>query len=211
MNSNFNLIAFLLVVTFLSCKNENTLTEFKFSDKPVVLNCDNLNSKLYHEAMYAFEDDIFKFYGKNNPNTSLVQAYSQYIRNSIYGRTTYEDIVSPHTLKVFQALKNESNLWDTNNTKSHLNYNGTLINCIAKNIENKDLKTTFNALVSTNSMSPKLFGSPLLSNYRFAMKDKYLAAYIAFDLFYAKLFDADLSKVNLEKPEPKVDFNKKPQ
>ena len=58
-------------------------------------------------------------------------------------------------------------------------------------------------------MSPKLFGSPLMSNYRSAIKDKYLASYIAFDFYYAKLFTIDLSQVE-EKPEPKVDFNQVP-
>ena len=50
-------------------------------------------------------------------------------------------------------------------------------------------------------MSTRLFGAPLMSNYRDLLKDKYLAAYVAFDLYYAKLFNKDLSNTNIEKPE----------
>lgn len=211
MKPNFNLITFLLVLTLFSCKNENSFSEYQYADNPVVLTCGDFNSKLYHEALYAFENDILAFYSKTGKNTSQTQAYNQFIRTAVYGRTKYEDIVSAHTLKVFEALKNENTLWDANNTKSHLNYNSSIISCIANNIQDSALKTTFNSLITTNSMSAKLFGAPLISKYRTAIKDKYLATYIALDLFYAKLFDIDFSKVNLNKPESKVDFNKKPE
>lgn len=207
----FKLFVITLAISLISCKKENTLSEYKYADKGLVLSCENVNSKLYSEALFAFENDILNFYGKNNPNASLIQAYGQFIRNAIYGRIKYEDIVSPHTIKVFEVLKNENDLWDASNPKSYLNYNSALINCISINMQNAELKTTFNSLLKVNSMSPKPFGAPLMSNYRNVIKDKYLAAYIAFDLFYANLFNKDLSKVNAEKPAEKVDFNKLPQ
>ena len=85
--------------------------------------------------------------------------------------------------------------------------------CISSNLENDALKTTLNALLSTNTMSPKLFGVPLTTKYSSAMNDKYLALYIALDLFYAKMFDVDFSNVNFDRPveEQKVDFNKRPK
>ncbi|WP_223551704.1 hypothetical protein [Aestuariivivens sp. NBU2969] len=196
MNSKLNLITFLFVLTLLGCKKEQSFTDFEFTDKGIVLNCETLDTKLYNEALFAFESDVVNFYGKNNPNPNQLRAYSQFVRDAIYNRAKYTEMVSPHTAKVFQALKNDNDLWDANNPKSHLNYNSTFFNCIANNIQNKDLKTTLNALVSTNSMSPKLFGAPLSSQYSLAIRDKYLAAYIAFDLFYAKLFDVDLSSIS---------------
>ena len=207
----FKLFVIVLTIGLTSCKKENALSEYKYADKGVVLSCENVNSKLYSEALFAFENDILTFYGKNNPNASLIQAYGQFIRNAIYGRIKYENMVSPHTVKVFEILKHETDLWDANNPNSHLNYNSPLVKCIAINMQNADLKTTFNSLLRVNSMSPKPFGAPLASNYRDALKDKYLATYVAFDLFYAKLFNTDLSKVSAEKPKQKVDFNKIPQ
>lgn len=206
MNSKITLFTILLVVTFFGCKNENTFTDFKYTDKPDVLVCDGANYKLYQEALYSFEDDILKFYGKGNPNATLLQAYSQFIRNSIYNRLKFEDIISKHTQKIFEALKNEADLWDANNTKSHLNYRSKIVECISKNIQDQALKTTFNSLVSTNFMDPKLFGSPLMTKYKNTLNDKYLATYVALDLYYAKLFDVNLADINFDKPES-LDFN----
>lgn len=206
MNTKINLITVLTVLILTGCKKEQTFNDYQYSDKGIVLNCEGFDTQLYNEALFAFENDIQNFYNKNNPNPNQLRAYSQFIREAISNRAKYAEMVSPHTVKVFQALKNDNALWDANNPKSHLNYNSALFSCIANNIQNNDLKTTLNALVSTNSMSPKLFGAPLTSNYSSAIKDKYLAAYMAFDLFYAKLFDVDLSQVN-NKP---VDFNDVP-
>jgi len=204
MTTKIFLITLFLLCFATSCKKENTFTEFEFADKSVALACENLNSKLYNEALYSFENDILNFYSKDKK--SLLMAYSKFIKLSVYGRVNFNNnLVSEHTLKVFEALKNDSELWNPNNTVSHLNYKSALMSCIAKNITNSDLKTTLNALLTTNSMSPKLFGTPLSTNYSTALSDKYLASYVAFDLFYAKLFDVDFSQV--EKEKQKVDFN----
>lgn len=201
MRLKLTTIVFSLVILCVSCKKENTLSEYKFSDKPQAINCNDSNSKLVNEALYSFEEDILTYYSKGKPNTSLIQSYNQFIRNAVYGRIKYDDIASEHSKKVFEALKQDNSLWNAKTPNSYLNYNGNLVTCIANNIQDKNLKTTFNALISTNSMSPKLFGTPLTANYRSAIKDKYLAAYIAFDLFYAKLFNIDLSKINSNTPE----------
>lgn len=211
MKSTLTLITFLLVFTLFNCNKQNSFSDYKYSDKPEAIICEGLNSKLYNEALYSFEDDILKFYQQKKSNITLVQGYSQFIRAAIYSPPKFEEIVSKHTLDVFEALKNDTDLWDATNTKSHLNYNGKTLNCIASNIKDANLKTTFEALISTNSMSPKLFGTPLVTKYRNALNDKYLALYIALDLYYSKLFDIDFSKVNLDKPEQKVDFNKVPK
>jgi len=211
MKSTLTLITFLLVFTLFNCNKQNSFSDYKYSDKPEAIICEGLNSKLYNEALYSFEDDILKFYQQKKSNITLVQGYSQFIRAAIYSPPKFEEIVSKHTLDVFEALKTDTDLWDATNTKSHLNYNGKTLNCIASNIKDANLKTTFEALISTNSMSPKLFGTPLVTKYRNALNDKYLALYIALDLYYSKLFDIDFSKVNLDKPEQKVDFNKVPK
>lgn len=210
MNSKINLAACLLLFMVFSCKNESTFSDFKYADKPAAVSCEGTNSKLLNEALYSFEDDIVNHYKKGNQNYRLDQAYSQIIRNSVFGRLKLEDIVSKHTVEVFEALKNEDDLWDASNSKSFLNYNSAAVNCISKNIKDKALKDTFDALTVTNSMSPKLFGAPLIAKYRNVLNDKNLAMYVALDLYYAKMFNIDFSKVNLEKTEQKVDFNQVP-
>ncbi|TBN03646.1 hypothetical protein EYD45_09005 [Hyunsoonleella flava] len=203
-------VAFFAIIALFSCKKEaeeKTLEDYKFSDKGIILNCDQFDLKLLNEALFSFEDDILKAYGKTNPN--LTRAYSQFIRNVLYNRIKYTDVVSPHSAKIFEVLKSRSELWDTSNPDTRLNYNSAVVECISNNMIDKSLKTTFNALIETNSMSPKLFGPALQSNYGAAIRDKYLSAYVALEFYYGKLFDVDLSQVS-EKPEPPVDFNKIP-
>ncbi|WP_139205197.1 hypothetical protein [Algibacter pectinivorans] len=210
MKSKITTLTFLLVITLLSCNQESQFKDFKYADKPETITCDGVNLKLLNEALYSFENDIITHYHKGNGTPRLDQAYSQIIRNSIYGRLKIEDIASKHTVNVFEALKKEDNLWDANNPKSHLNYNSKVLNCIANSLKDTSLKTTLNALISTNSMAPKLFGPALVSKSRNALNDKSLAMYITLDLFYAKMFDIDFSKVNFERTEQKVDFNAVP-
>lgn len=210
MNLKFKLIACFVLITLFSCKKEaeeKTLDDYKFSEKGIVLNCDNFDVKLLNEALFSFEDDILNAYGQNNPN--LTRAYSQFIRNALYNRVKYTDVVSPHSAKIFEVLKSKQELWDMENPDTKLNYDSSVISCISNNMLDKSLKTTLDALIETNSMEPKLYGPALQSNYGAVIRDKYLSAYVALEFYYGKFFDVDLSKVS-EKPEPKVDFNKVP-
>jgi len=210
MKLKFKIIAFLVIVTLFSCKKEaeeKTLETYKYADKGIVLNCDKFDLKLLNEALFSFEDDILKAYGQNNPN--LTRAYSQFVRNAMYNRVKYDEVVSPHSVAIFEVLKSKSELWDLSNANSKLNYNSAVIQCISNNMLDKSLKTTMDALIQTNSMSPKLFGPALQSNYGAAIRDKYLSAYVALEFYYGNFFDVDLSQVS-EKPEPPVDFNKVP-
>ncbi|WP_166968000.1 hypothetical protein [Yeosuana marina] len=192
MKTKIYIATFLFVCTLISCKKE-TFTDYKFADKPIALPCNNLDSKLYNEALLSFEKDILNFFGKDN-KTNLRISYSRFLRLASYNRVDYKKIVSEHSLKVFEAIKNDTDLWETNNTATHLNYHGKLMDCISKNVKSADLKTTLNALLTTNSMSAKLFSAPIASNYNAVINDKALACYVAFDLYYAKLFDVDFSK-----------------
>ena len=160
--------------------------------------------------MVATSGSRINYYKKANPKYSLNQAYSQFLRNAVYGKPKYDEMISKHTTAIFEALKNERDLWDANNPNSYLNYNSTAIKCISNNMQDKALKTTFNALISTNSMTPKLFGTPVSNKNGNGIKDKYLASYIALDFYYAKLFGIDFTKINFSKAETPVDFNKLP-
>lgn len=195
MKQLFKFFAILITLSVFNC-NEKTLSEYKFSDKEPVLSCDALDSKLLNEALYAFEDDIKTFYrNKYNPEGKLDLVYSEFLSRSIRGIVPFEELVTPHTLEIFKVLKTKKELWNPKDGNSKLNYYNDFFNCIASNVEDENLKTTLNALVSTQSMNPRLFTEPLIPKYRILEFDKYLSAYVAFDLFYAKLFDIDESKV----------------
>lgn len=186
-----------------NCKEDpKEFSNYIYTDKGEVLKCENMEMKLYNEALFAFENDLKEYYGtRNNNNGNELRSYSAFVREAVGNRVDYGEMVSPHTLEVFEALKNRKEIWNERDAKSNLNYNSALFKCIAENIQSEDLRKTLAALLSTNSMSTKLFGAPLQTSYSQVTKDKYLAAYMAFDLFYAKLFDADLSGVGKEQTD----------
>ncbi len=182
------IIIILLVTT--GCNMDNF--DYKYANKADFFNCQHQHSLLLKEALYTFESDITNYYGKFNPDPVLV--YSTFIIKGVKGTAKYNRLVSPHALKVFEALKKIEGLWDKNGKNSKLNYNSDIIECIAKNIKDDDLKTTFKSLISVNSMSPMQFGYPLVPKYQQLITDKHLALYAALDLYYERLFYADLSE-----------------
>ena len=199
----------VLIVSFLlfSCKKEATLSEFKYSASDFQVTCDGINPELLKEAVYSFEDDITNYFAQKG-SKNLSQAYSRAVNLGIYGRAKYEEIASPHTIEIFEILKTDKDLWNLDGETKSLNYNSKIVKCLADNLSDKDLQTTFNALLETNSMSAKLFGEPLRRGAYLAIKDKYLATYIALDMFYAKLFDVDFSQKDAGKEVPKPEDTK---
>lgn len=189
----------LIAFTLSNCKNDNLgLSEFKYEDKNLKVNCYEIDTLLLKEAVFSFEDDIAKHYSKNgNPNLS--QAYSRTINLGIYGRAPYEQMLSDHSKAIFEILKTKEGLWTTTGNKTTLNYNHPLVKCLAENINDKDINTTFNALLSTNSMRIELLGAELRKKSSLALRDKYLATYIALDYYYAKLFSVDFEALEAQK------------
>jgi len=207
----FKLIVITMVICLVSCNKEKEVvfTNYKYADKPETITCGDIDTKLLKEALFAFEEDIAKHYKTQSNNIS--RAYSRFITESTIGRLKFEDVISEHTLNIFEALKKDQTLWDQGNAKSNLNYNSDIINCIGENIKDKRLKSIFNSLKSTNSLSPKLFGEPVKNNSVMLLNDKYLATYVALEFYYAKLFDADLTNINFQEPATNIDFNKIPK
>ncbi|HMC01833.1 MAG TPA: hypothetical protein VKN14_12425 [Flavobacteriaceae bacterium] len=207
----FKLLLITMAIGLASCKTENKVefTDFKYSDKPDAMTCGEMDTKLLKEALYSFEDDIAKHY--NTQNNRLVRAYSRLITESTASRLKIEDVISEHSFKVFEALKQDENLWNLGNAESKLNYNSEIVNCIVNNIKNQRLKSTFDALKQTNSLTPKLIGEPIKSNSAQLTNDKSLATFVALQYYYSKLFDIDITTINFDKPEDSnIDFNKKP-
>lgn len=197
MKPNFKVFAILLINLMMSCKNEVQLSEYRFEDKDLILNCEGQNSKLINEAIYTFED-ILKTKFVNNVNTEMGMdiIYSKYLNQIVNNRIRYEDLVTDRILEVFHVLKSKEDLWDLGSNVSKLDYHSSFFNCLAISVTDDHLKTTLNALMVTNSMSPSLFADPLMTRFRFVENNDALRAYIAFDLFYAKLFDIEEENLN---------------
>lgn len=196
--TTFNLLALLIIVTFSSCDNSKKI-DYKYAENPNPLACDFSSGDLYKEAVFAFENDIINTYDPKFKNVS--KAYSSFINFRLRGNMKVKDVASEHSLKIAKALKEETSLWTNDNGLMLINKAHPLVDCIANNIKDKDIKTTYNALLATNSLNPKLI-LPLLSNSaRYIQADGSLKSYVAFEFFYSQLLDLELK--DLKNPNPK--------
>jgi len=204
----FKLIITCLIASLVlwNCKQEPKTPEvdYKYANNNELKDCKSKDSLLLNEALMSFEKDLINAYDPKtqSPNRSYVRFLSDVRVNKV----NYIAITSKHTKELFEALKSKSDLWNTKEGDYTLNYANPLVACIASNMQEGDLKITFNALVDTNSMSYRMYSEELRRNTISITKDKYLALFVALDLYYAKLFAVDFNK----QPEANIDFNKKP-
>ena len=222
---SIKLLLALLIFNLTSCKKENstsTFSDYQFADQPQTVNCSNADNKLLNEAIYAFENDIINFYDAKQK--TAIRGYNGFIRKATSNqKPDLKAFVSEHSVNIGKALS-KTGIFDIDG----LDYNHNIIKCIDANMSAEGLKTTFNALLSTNSMRKTLF-EPALSGKASSMeKDKYLGLYVALEYFYTEINKTDFSQIDFkkrdaelaEKAKPiipatpsnsKVDFNKRPR
>jgi len=192
MKSRFTL---LIATVFLITGCNEDKFEYRYADKEDTIKCNNgsVNTQLLKEAYYSFEEDLKQYFSKNTANPA--QGYNMLIAMTTSGKGPEPTNTSAHVRSVMAALKKEKDLWVNDNGTYRLNYNSDTVTCLGENIQDEELRTTFDALVSTNSMNSKIFASPLRTKIRNIQTDKFLATFIALDLFYAKLYDVDFSTI----------------
>ena len=200
-------LASVIVFSCNQTKEEQATPEidYKFtSDKTTnIENCSDKDLKLLDEALLTFENNIKTKYNVNDRNIN--RAYMGFLNDTRINRINLSAMATKHTKTVFDALKTRNDIWTEN---GQLDYNSDIVKCIANNITDKNLKTTFNALLSTNSMDFKMYGEAIRTKSATLRTDKYLALFLALDLYYAKLHNVDLS--NVKEAGSNIDFNKRP-
>ncbi len=195
---------FVICLTVLNCQEKRADIEYKYSNKESFIKCNDVNAELFQEALYDFEHNLSENYVDKNPK--LMIAYRQFIKEFMTKNANFNNLSNEHTLRIFEALKQTDNLIIESNNTLALNYKHPVFSCIAENIQDKDLKTTFNALLSTNSLSARMLQDALLSSSSKIGSDKHLATYVALEMYYTQLTNVDLTK----KEDPKTNKAKDP-
>lgn len=198
MKITIKLLALVILVTLLGCDNSKTI-EYKYAESPNLLACDFPNGDLLKEAVYSFEKDIVNTYDKKFEN--VTKSYSSLINFRLRGSVNVKDIASEHSLTIAKALKEDASLWQTNNGQTTLNYSHPLIDCLANNIKDNDIKVTYNSLLSTNSLKPNLILPLLSGSARLIQADGSLKTYIALELFYSQLLNVELEQLTNPNPQ----------
>jgi len=201
------ILAAAISVSVLSCKKEATIA-YKYADKPAAVTCESVDSKLYSEAYYAFENAILIYAQNTNRRPNFKITVDNALKNFISrsrGNIKITDFVTEESFAIFNQLKSE-NIWNGPNLKS----DASITECIGNSISNKEIKASFNALRSVGSLNPKLMVSAMTDNraVRDQFKDKALMTYAALDLYFAKFFNTDFSAITFlteqEKPAAPV-------
>ncbi|MFT5892076.1 MAG: hypothetical protein ACI9Y7_002185 [Dokdonia sp.] len=185
-------IVFLILATasIISC-NQKAEFDFKFADQEQVISCSETQNALLNEALYSFENDLLTKY--DSIGKSKIKGYGAFIYRGMDGSAKYDEIITPNTRPIIEALIAE-NILIENKTPSHLNYEHPAVQCIVNNIKDEDLRRTINALIDTKTMNPKLFNSRLRNFGRNSGKDRYLALYVALDGYYQQILNITPNK-----------------
>lgn len=201
-------LSVILSFTLFNCKQEPTAPEFPllYANRNEITQCATKDSLLLNEALQSFETDLLDTYGDERKNSN--RAYTQFFNAIRTKRIDYTVMASDHTKQIMEALKTQPGLWTTDGTEYNLNYSNPIVECIATNMTDSGFKTTFNALLDTNSMSYRMYSEAIRKQTTMLNKDKYLALFVALDMYYAKLFNVDFAKA--EAAASNIDFNAKP-
>lgn len=189
------LLSTITVLFFSNCKKEQPIT-YLYPDQPQTLNCNNIDTKLFSDAYYAFEKAITTQSQNVNKRPNYTVPAASALRNFIgrsKGTLRIDNYITKETLEVFNNLKNQD-IWKNNQLKN----NAAIADCIGNHIANTGIKTTFNALRQTEDLDAKLMAAAIADLGLFDQyKDKALMTYAALDLYYAKFFELDLTKITL--------------
>lgn len=189
------LLSTVTVLFFSNCKKEQQIT-YLYSDQPQTLNCNDIDTKLYSDAYYAFEKAIVTQAQNVNKRPNYTVPPASALRNFVNrskGTLRIDNYITKETLAVFNNLKNQD-IWKNNQLRS----NTAIANCIGNHISNPGIKTSFNALRQSGDLDAKLMASAVADLRLFDQyKDKALMTYAALDLYYAKFFELDLTKIKL--------------
>ncbi|WP_053992263.1 hypothetical protein [Mangrovimonas sp. TPBH4] len=201
-------LSVILSFTLFNCKQESSTPEIPllYANRNEIKLCNTKDSLLLNEALQSFETDLLDTYGDEKKNSN--RAYTQFFNAVRTKRIDYTVMVSDHTKEVMEALKTQPGLWATDGTEYHLNYNSPIVECVRTNMAESGFKTTFNALLDTNSMSYRMYGEAIRKQTTILSKDKYLALFVALDIYYAKLFNVNFTKA--EGAASNIDFNAAP-
>ena len=193
------IVLILVTIATLSSCSDSDPFSYKYQNEQQVINCSNSDSKIMNEALYAFREDISRHFLKEIQKKEYLNflfSYQQYIYRGAKGNLFYKEIVSDHTLKVYNELLKQDDLFIKSKGKSNLNYKNEFVQCLINNIQNTEMKNKIIDLINVDYLSPDV----MAENYRIttedANTDPNFLLFIALDTYYQRLLDLDIPNTN---------------
>ena len=188
----------ILALSFAGCEES---IEYKYLDKPQSVNCPGIDSQLMHEALYSFQEDIAAFYNEHTDyrqgtKSYYMEAYMQYVFFGFSGGARFQEIVSDHSLKILEKLREVPGLFIQKEGRWELNYEHEYVQCLFTSIEDEDLRTQFDSMLKVDYLTPQIIADLMRVNVQKIIQDPYLAMYMSLDAYYQYLADLDLQPKN---------------
>ncbi len=190
---------YLLIITIATLSSCSKPFPYKYQNEEQVINCSNNEAKIMNEALYAFKEDISRYYLKEIQEKEYLNfsySYAQYIYGGAKGTVFYKEIASPHTLKVYNELLKQDALFIKRKGKSNLNYKNEFVKCLINKFKNEAMKNKLLNLIDVAYLSPGV----MAENYRVAAADAEtdpnFLLFIALDTFYQRLLELDIPEIN---------------
>lgn len=181
--------------------------KFKYTEEKDLFRCSSADDALVKEAVYTFENFIATTYAYKS-DYNIKMGYYNYLEKVENNLLPMVEKFDDHMIYIISKLKAQPELWIKNNSRTTVNFNSDLFECIADNIQDEQTKTILQTLVDSNTFKPEIFAPTIESNYNEYDQDRALVAYIALDMFYASVMDLDFSLPRQELAKQVAEINK---
>lgn len=188
------ILLLIIGLTILSCTKPIT---YKFQEEPQVIDCPGIDNQLMNEALYSFSDDIqrhFLMEIQEKDYLNFQYSYAQYIYRGAANLLFFNEIASPHTIKIFKELEKQEGLFIEQKGKSNLNYHHEFVQCLISKIDRESLRDQIKHLLSVDYLSPEVMAETYRSSIRPAEVDPDFLLFIALDTFYQRFVQLDLTE-----------------
>lgn len=188
-----NILFSLIFITAISSCTESF--PYKYQDEKQIIECSQIDSKLIHEALYSFKNDISKHYLKEikeKEYLDFIYSYNQYIYKGAMGNVGFNEIASNHTLLIVNELKKEGNLFIKVEGNNRLNYQNEFVQCLINSIKTEDIKIKIINLIDVDYLSPEVMVENYLKTSLDTHVDPSYLMFVALDTYYLRLLDIEI-------------------
>ena len=181
-----------VVASILLSSCNNSKITYKFQENQDLFPCENYDSKLVKEAVYAFEQFIENNYTIND-SKNLINSYARYWAIASTKQLPKVHLLDEHLKEIILTLKEEEYLWTVHNGEYALNLDNTLGQCLINNIKNEDINKSLSLLVEYKTYKKEYVLPIFKRDVSQLIEDRALATYVALEFFYSKLMNQDLN------------------
>lgn len=207
MNKSIRIIALLLFTSIIISCESKPKYEQKFSEEKRIITCNGFDDELLKEITYRFEEFAETNYDFRNQDI-LDVSIGNFLFNSSYGYLPYAERFDEEMLSFIASLKNIEDLWQVKNGETYLNTKHPVVQCLVDQMPQGTFNNAFKALVESNTIRHASMATLIRGEFPKVSEQNAVRAYIALDIFFARVVSLDYEQPKAELIEYMTDYNK---